>query len=46
METYKAVMIPHCNKEETHTQIEKYLLQKHISEEGLNIERTGRTGRE
>lgn len=40
------MLIPHYNKEEIHTQIKKYLLQKHISEEGLNIERTGRTGRE
>ena len=40
------MLIPKRNKEETRTQIEKYLLQKHISEEGLNIERTGRTGRE
>ena len=40
------IRMRHYNKEETHPQIEKYLLQKHISEEGLNIERTGRTGRE
>lgn len=40
------ILTRHYNKEETRTQIEKYLLRKHISEEGLNIERTGRTGRE
>ncbi len=39
------ILTRHYNKEETHTQTEKYLLQKHISEEGLSIERTGRTGR-